>query len=156
MIANVCTKHMYLYGYDNETDQDENKADVKELYKLATRSRPPKKLILFGGLHGLDPSGVPSGQEPHEKVNIVPGDEVVTVGGSKVTSFALDDVAMKRNSGINFVYFNLGKYTTKGSDMTDEKQTEVIKQIKIYHASNNYYILMAWCFSRTWALANGL
>jgi hypothetical protein len=156
MIAQVCPKHMFLYGYNNITDQNENKADATDLYKLATKSRPTRKLLLMGGLHGLDPTGVPSGQEPAEKTALYAGSLDVAVGGSKVTTFALNDIEMKRFTGINFTYKNLGKYTTRGSDMTAEKQAEVIELLKQYHTSNSYYILLCWCFSRTWALANGL
>jgi hypothetical protein len=147
---------MFLYAYNNETDQDENKLDATELFRLATKSRPTKKLLIMGGLHGLDPSGVPSGQEPDERDDVRAGEMSVSVGGSKVTTFALNDIDMKRFTGINFTYKNLGKYTTKGSDMTAEKQAEIVKLLKQYHASGDYYILLAWCFSRTWALANGL
>jgi len=157
MIAQFCPKHMYLYGYDVSTGISKVKPDTEELYKLATKSRPTRKLVLIGGLHGLAPSGVPSGQEPDEKTPRYPSDTVVQVGSTQVTSFALDDVAMKRSlPSVNFVYKNISKYTTKGSDMTAEKQAEVVELIKQYHASNTYYILLTWCFSRTWALANGL
>jgi hypothetical protein len=157
MIATVCPKHMYLYGYGAEASMPIAEPDVKALYKLATQSRPTKKLILFGGTHGLDPTGVPSGQDPDEKVPLYPEDTVVKVGGTRVTSFALDQASMKRSlSSINFVYTNLSKFTTPGHDMTAEKQEEVVKLIKQYHASGTYYILMCWCFSHVWAQANGL
>jgi hypothetical protein len=139
--AKACLKSKTVFGYDAETDQDENNADVKELYHDATHSKPTKKLVVMGGLHGLDQTGVPSGQDPAEKA---------------VTSFALDDVKMKKDTAINFTYKNLAKYTTKGSDMTPQRQKEVIELIKQYRDSGTYVVLLSWCFSGIWANANGL
>lgn len=156
MFAKACLKSSGVFGYDDETDQTENNADVKDLYRQATTSKPPKKLFVLGGLHGLDPSGVPSGQEPNEKTTIDPGEATVTLGGVKVTTFALNDIAMKKETGINFVYKNIGIYATKGSDVTPQKQKEILDLIKQYRDSGNYIVLMSWCFSRTWGNSNNL
>lgn len=150
------SKDPNVFGYDVETDQDENKSDVKELYHRATSSKPTRKLVVFGGLHGLDPTGVPSGQEPDEKQDIRADDAVVTVNNVRVTTFALDDIAMKKATALNFIYKNLGQYTTAGSDMSPQKQAEIVTLIKGYSNSGNYLILLAWCFSSVWARNNGL
>ena len=163
MIAASCPRKPFLYAYDLDTDIAENKADLQVLYSLATKSRPSKKVALFGGVHGANPSGVPAGQRAVEKPadasnpSYWQGSAVVAVGGVSVTSFALDEAAIKSNfKGLNFVYTSLGKYTSPGQQLSAEKQEDVLKLIKGYHDSNNYYVLLCWCYSRTWAVANGL
>ncbi len=125
-----------LYAYKKSTDQAENNSDMKELYSIAAKDKGAK-LVVFGGLHGYDPSGEPTGQTLSEKKDIC--------------NFSMEDRDAKSvGKGINFIYCNIAKYTTDGSDVTKEKQKEIATLIKGY-LNGGYYVLLSWCFSYTWA-----
>lgn len=99
------------------------------------------KLVVFGGVHGYDGSGEPTGQDSKEK---------------KACSFSMGDRQNKSvGSGVNFTYVNVAKYTTNGSDVTAEKQKEIVKSISEY-LKGGYYVLVAWCYSSVWLQASGL
>lgn len=61
----------------------------------------------------------------------------------------------KKATGINFVYWNIAKFTTNGSDVSADKQKEIAAKIKDY-LDGGYYVLLSWCWSRTWAEKMGL
>lgn len=126
-----------VYGYNHATNQNENDNDIKELYSMVTKdSKSVRKLVVVGGLHGYNPTGEPTGQSNQEK---------------NVCSFSMGDQKNKSaGQGIDFIYKNIARYTTDGSDVTDEKQDEIAKLIKDY-ADAGYYVLLAWCYSDTWA-----
>ncbi len=127
-----------LYGYDRETYQDENNEDIKNLYSITAKDKA-SKLLVIGGLHGYENTGEPTGQEASEK---------------KVCSFSMGDQDNKSvGTGINFVYKNIAKYTTDGSDVTKEKQKEIATLIERY-LNGGYYVLLSWCYSRVWANNN--
>jgi len=133
------SKNSILYAYLDETDQNENDADIKDLYSLATKSRPTKKLVVFGGIHGYNHTGIPVGQE-----------------NTEASKFSTGDQLNKRFTGINFVYENLAKYSTNGSDVSEENLARIIEQVRNYVNSGDYYVLLAWCFSHVWIENNGL
>lgn len=141
MFARCTTKNAKLFGYTTATNQTENDADSAELFKTAARDHA-KKLVVFGGLHGYDPSGAPTGQSVTEK---------------GVCSFSMGDRKSKGvGTGVNFIYENIAKFTTAGSDVTAEKQQEIATKVKRYLDSGNYYVLVSWCFSRVWLMSSGL
>jgi hypothetical protein len=138
--ASSTAKHPHLYAYAASTDQDENDPDIAELYKAAAKDKA-KKLVVVGGLHGYDPTGEPVGQTNKQK---------------KACSFSLGDAKNKGpGTGMNFIYMNIAKYTTNGSDVTTAKQQEIAKTIESYLKNDNY-VLLSWCFSRVWAINMGL
>lgn len=137
--ASATKKNPHLYGYTTYTSQDENDPDIKDLFSQAAKDKA-SKLVVLGGLHGYENTGEPTGQSRSEK---------------KACSFSLGDQANKRFSGINFTYANLAKYTTAGSDVTPDKQKEIAKTIKGY-LDGGWYVLLSWCWSRTWAESMGL
>ena len=138
----------------------ENTADVRDLFRLAARLRPTRKLVVMGGLHGYDPTGIPTAQRPAEKV-VAPGavlhqtQNVVNVAGRQICTFATSDLNMKSTgTGVDFIYKNIAKYAPANFDVPVHKQAEVIKLIKGYAV--HHVILLSWCFSQVWAVANGL
>jgi hypothetical protein len=138
--ATATKKHAHLYGYTQSTDQNENDPDIHELFTAAAKDKQ-KKLLVVGGLHGQVDTGIPTGQSASEKA---------------VCSFKQGDTANKGAfSSINFTYMNLAKYTTDGSAVTAAKQHEIATAIKGY-LDGGYYVLLSWCFSHTWAVAEGL
>lgn len=164
MIAADCPNSAVVFAYDAPTDNGKTRSDGKEAYELATKSRPTKKLVIVGGLHGMNASGVPCGMSQLEKHDLIAPNglewanlNIVNVGGVKISSFATKDTAIKGMQGeINFIYKNIGRYATDGSTMTPERQAEVLEIIKGYRDSKNYIVLLAWCYSRAWAISNGL
>lgn len=147
MHSSSTEKHPHLFGYTDITDQYENDADISDLYSTASKDKA-SKLVVIGGLHGYRDTGEPTGQNPSETG--------LDLGDKKICSFAWDDQMNKSvGTGINFIYKNIAKYTTRGSDVTDEKQLEVGKLIKGY-LDGGYYVLLSWCFSRVWAESMGL
>lgn len=114
------SQQRFLFGYLKATDQNENDSDIKELYYLATSSsllsgtRRPKRLLVYGGVRGYKHTGLPTGQRPSEPKY----------------SFMLGDIDTKRLGGIDFAYHSLARYTTNGSDVTIEKQKDIISEIR--------------------------
>jgi hypothetical protein len=144
--AGAAKKHPKVYGYSVSTDQNENDADIKELFAKAAKDKA-SKLVVFGGLHGYDPSGEPVSQTKAEKA---------------VCSFAMGDQHNKGvGSALNFTYVNVAKYAgapaVKGGhgDVSAEKQKEILTKISEY-SKGGYYVLVAWCFSKVWLETNGL
>lgn len=136
-----------IFGYDVESTDAMYVSDVNELYKIATKSRPTKKLVIFGGLHGYGPAtaeyaGEPVGQDNAEKTQWSIKDEEYAKKGI--------------GSSINFTYKNVAKYTTDGSEVSKEKQDEIIQLAKNYADSGDWIVLIAWCFSVKWLNRNGL
>lgn len=136
-----------IFGYKTESTDKMYVEDVTELYSIASKSRPTKKLIVFGGLHGYGPgtapySGEPVGQDNPEKTN---------------WSIKNEEYAKKGvGTGINFTYKNVAIYTTDGSEVIEEKQNELIKLAKDYADSGDWIVLIAWCFSVKWLNRKGL
>ena len=149
-----------VYGYDTPSEMSMVEEDVTHLHGIASKAR--KKLYLIGGVHGYDPTGIPVGQRTVEKLDEgaaldVGEADVVQLGGKKISSFALQDQAVKRlNRSINFTYLSIGKWTTNGSDVKPEKLVELVETIKRLNSSGDWYVLLTWCFSRTWAMASGI
>jgi hypothetical protein len=140
MFCSATPKHPKLYGYVKCVHQAENDADIKAIFQLAAKDKG-SKLVVFGGLHGYHPTGAPTGQAPAEK---------------KACSFALGDLDNKRHQAtMNFIYDNIAKYTTKGSDVTEPKQRDIAKLAADY-LKTGHYVLFAWCHSKTWAEHMGL
>lgn len=141
MYSKHTSRFPHLYGYTQATDQDENDSDVADLYQAAAKDGA-KRLVVFGGLHGYDPSGEPTGQTNAEK---------------SVCSFSMDDrMAKGVGKGVNFIYENVAKLTTNGSDVSEDNQKKLIQKIRSYLESDSYYVLVSWCYSRNWLVANGL
>jgi|GEM_PF-4481499 len=131
-----------IFGYNVASDDDMYINDVKELYRMASKSRPTKKLVIFGGLHGYENSGEPVGQDNAEKADwSIKGEEYTKKGVG---------------TGINFTYKNVAKYTTNGSDVTPVKQAALIKLAKDYAESGDWIVLVAWCYSVNWLNKHGL
>lgn len=141
MAATSTTKHPKLYGYTASTDQTENDADAKRIYGIATKDKA-SKLVIFGGLHGYEHTGIPTAQSPSEK---------------GVCSFSMGDrISKSPGTGLNFTYENVAKLTSPGMDVSEENQREIVEKIKRYLDSGNYYVLLSWCYSRVWAVSLGL
>jgi hypothetical protein len=150
MTLNVTGTQNYsneIFGYTVASDDDMYINDLKELYSRATKNRPTKKLVVFGGLHGYGPggksySGEPVGQDKSEKSD---------------WSIKNDEYAKKGvGSSINFTYKNVAKYTTNGSDVSPEKQAELIQLAKDYADSGDWIVMFAWCYSAEWLNREGL
>lgn len=149
-----------VYGYNTPSEMSMVEDDITHLHGIASKAK--KKLYVIGGVHGYDPSGVPTGQTAVEKLDegaaLDEGEaDVVVLGGRKVSSFALQDQAVKRlNRSINFTYKSIGKWTTNGSDVKPDKLVELVQTIKRLDESGDWYVLLTWCFSRTWAMSTGI
>ncbi len=149
-----------VYGYNTPSEMAMVEEDITHLHGIASKAK--KKLYVFGGVHGYDPSGVPTGQTAVEKLDEgaaldASEADVVVLRGKKVSSFALQDLAVKRlNRSVNFTYQSIGKWTTNGSDVKPEKLVELVQTIKRLNESGDWYVLLTWCFSRTWAMASGI
>lgn len=140
MYAQATKKNKKLFGYKVATNQGENDPDIKALFTMAAKDKA-SKLVVFGGLHGYAVTGAPTGQTPDEK---------------KICSFSMGDQKNKSaGTGINFIYENIAKYTTKGSDVTKEKQEEIKEKIQSY-LKGGYYVLLSWCYSHVWVESKGL
>lgn len=141
MPATFTPKHSKLYGYTASTDQTENDADASRIYSIATKDKA-SKLVIFGGLHGYENTGIPTAQSATEK---------------GVCSFSMGDrISKSPGKGLNFTYENVAKLTSPGMDVSEKNQREIAEKIKRYLDSGNYYVLLSWCYSRAWAISSGL
>lgn len=140
----------HVYGYDAATDKQEVEHDARLLFKQAV---PKRKLILIGGTHGYDPSGIPVRQTQAERTgNAVGAADAVVVAGTAVSSFALEDHDIRSmNRTINFTYKNIAKLCGSNGEIDPTKTNALVQSIRNYDFSGDWLILLTWCFSVNWA-----
>ena len=52
-------------------------------------------------------------------------------------------MSKRPGEGINFIYENIAKFTTNGSDVNADKQRKIQESIRAYLDSGYYYVLLS-------------
>lgn len=138
-----------VYGFDAVTDQGEVAESAARIYRAVV---PKKRLMLIGGTHGYDPTGIPVRQTAAER--LAPSHDVnsATVGGVTVSSFALEDHAIARlMTEVKFTYKNIAKLCGTDGEINAIKTNQLVMDIRRMDHSGDWAILLTWCFSVIWA-----